>query len=260
MMNKTILVPFDFSIASENGVQYAIDFAGARPGVDLRFCLIADKADPERFEKGKEFIRSRITKSFQGTISWTTLVPGSVPGLLDKCQQEHVDLVIMGTAGAREEGDTTKTSELVLGADFPVLVVPTENREDFSLKRIALVLGPNEIDDPNLLHTLLQISRRFNARVTVLTIATQGQHFGYSAEEEHNEHLLEYYLESFYSHHVYIKNEDVVQGIFDYVAEHEIDLVAIFPNKHVKKGTPTEGRLTRILAQQSKTPLLTIEH
>ena len=259
-MNKKVLVPFDFSTASENGMQYAIDFAGARPGMDLRFCLIADQEDPERFEKGKKFIKSRITKSFRGNVSWTSLVPGSVEGLLEKCREEQVDLVIMGTSGARGETATTKTSELVLGAEFPVLVVPAETREDFSLRKIALVLGPDEIDDPNLLHTLLQVSRRFNASVTVLTIAGEGQQFGYTEEEEHNEHLLEYYLESFYSHHVYIKNEDVVQGIFDYVRDHDIDMVAILPNKHVKKGTPSEGRLTRILAQQSKTPLLTSEH
>jgi hypothetical protein len=37
-------------------------------------------------------------------------------------------------------------------------------------------------------------------------------------------------------------------------------MVAVFPNNHVKKGTPSEGRLTRILAQQSTTPLLAIEH
>lgn len=259
-MNKKILVPYDFSIASENGVQYAIDFAGARPGVDLLICLIADEEDPERFEKGRKFILSRITKIFRGEVSWTYLIPGSVKGLLEKCDEEKVDMVIIGTSGARGEATTTKTSELVLGAKFPVLVVPPGKREDFSLRRIALVLGPNEIDDPNLLHTLLQIARRFNATVTVLTIAGEGQNLGYTEEEERNEHLLEYYLESFYSHHVYIKNEDVVEGIFDYIEAHDIDMVAILPNKHVKKGTPSEGRLTRILAQQATTPLLTIEH
>lgn len=259
-MNKTILVPYDFSKASEHGVHYAIDYAGSRPGLDLRFCLIADKENPELFEKARNQITSGITRVFRGEISWTTLTPGSVDGLVEKCNEEKVDMVIMGTAGSSKANADTKTAEMVLKATFPVLVVPPGTEADFKLSRIALVLGSNEIDDPNLLHTLLEVSRRFNASVTVLTIASESQQFGYTEPEERNEHLLEYFLESFYSHHVYIKNEDVVEGIFDYVKAHEIDMVAILPNNHVKKGTPSEGRLTRILAQQSTTPLLTIEH
>ncbi|MDM9632540.1 universal stress protein [Robiginitalea aurantiaca] len=259
-MNKRILVPYDFSKASEHGVRYAIDYAGSLPGVDLQFCLIADQEDPERFEEARTRISSGISRIFQGELSWTTLIPGSVDGLLEKCTEEKADMVIMGTEGSSKADANTKTAELVLKAMFPVLVVPSGTEEEFKLGRIALVLGSNEIDDPNLLHTLLQIARRFNASVTVLTIASESDHFGYTEPEERNEHLLEYYLESFYSHHVYIKNEDVVAGIFDYVDAHDIDLVTILPNKHVKKGTPSEGRLTRILAQQSSTPLLTIEH
>ena len=259
-MNKTILVPYDFSEASEYGVTYAIDFASSRPGVDLRFCLISDTEDPERFAKGKKKISDQLSRAFRGKLTWTHLIPGSVKGLLEKCVEDEVDMVIMGTAGSTEEGANTKTAEMVLNAEFPVLVVPAGTVEDFKLSRIALVLGHNEIDDPDFLHTLLQISRRFNASVTVLTIAGESKNFGYTEEEERNEHLLEYYLESFYSHHVYIKHKDVVEGIFDYIEAHDIDMVAIFPNNHVKKVTPSEGRLTRILAQQSKTPLLAIEH
>lgn len=258
-MNKKILVPFDFSEASEYGVRYAIDYAGSRPGADLRFCLISDKADPEKFEAARTRISAGITKAFQGELSWTSLTPGSVDGLLEKCIEDKVDMVIMGTAGSSDEDDNTKTAEMVLKAKFPVLVVPSQKIDEFKLSQIALVLGSNEIDDPNLLHRLLQIARRFNASVTVLTIAAESEHFGYTEPEERNEHLLEYYLESFYSHHVYIKSGDVVKGIFDYVDAHDIDVVAIFPNNHVKKGIPSEGRLTRILAQQSSTPLLTIE-
>ena len=259
-MNKTILVPYDFSEASEYGVQYAIDFASSRPGLDLRFCLIGAREDAEQFAAGKKKIEKQITKKFRGTLSWTALIPGSVNGLLEKCREDKVYMVIMGTAGSAQENANTKTAEMVLKAEFPVLVVPANTIDEFKLSKIALVLGHNEIDDPNLLHTLLEVSRRFNASVTVLTIAGESENFGYTEEEERNEHLLEYYLESFYSHHVYIKNKDVVEGIFDYIDTHDIDMIAILPNNHVKKGTPSEGRLTRILAQQSKTPLLAIEH
>ena len=152
-MNKTILVPYDFSEASEYGVKYAIDFASSRPGMDLRFCLIADTEDPERFSKGEKKITAQISRAFQGKLTWTHLVPGSVKGLLEKCVEDEVDMVIMGTAGSNVENANTKTAEMILRDEFPVQVFPSETVEDFKLYRIAQLLGHNEIDEPKLLHT-----------------------------------------------------------------------------------------------------------
>lgn len=257
---KTILVPYDFSKASEQGLHYAINFAGNRPGIHLRICFIADKESEENFDSSFETIKKGLSKAFRAKLSWTSLVPGSVPGLLQISKDEKADIVIMGTSGSGDPEATTKTSEMVLSSECPVLVVPDGTLEEFKLSKIALILGQNEIDDPNNLFALLQVARFFNASVTVLTIENKPGTYGYSEEEERNERLLEYYLESFYSHHTYIPSEDMVEGIFSYVDTHDIDMIVIFPRRHVRKGSPSEGKLTRILALQSKTPLLAIEH
>ena len=261
-MNKiaTILVPYDFSKAAQAGFRYALDFAGHRPGIHLRLCFIKDEPSADALNSAFEDLTRGLSKAFRAKLSWTSLIPGSVEGLLEKSRVEPTDMIVMGTSGSADQETPTKTSQLVLSAPCPVLVVPTGTPEEFSLSRIALVLGPNEIDDPSLLATLLDVSRNHKAQVTVLTIENEPGTYGYSPEEERNEHLLEYYLESFYSHHAYIENQNVVEGIFDYVDKHEIDMVAILPRKHSKSGTPAEGRLTRILTLQTKTPLLAIEH
>ena len=257
---KKILVPFDFSEPSQQGLRYAINFAGHRPGIHLRICFIADQGSEEKFEKTFVAIKEELGKGFRARISWMSLLPGSVEGLLEVSKAEKPDMVIMGTSGSNDPEVTTKTSQMVLSSDCPVLVVPDGTVEEFNLSKIALVLGPNEIDDPSNLYALLDVARSFNASVTVLTIENKPGTYGYSEEEERNERLLEYYLESFYSHHTYIPNEDMVEGIFSYVETHDIDMIAIFPRRHVRKGTPSEGKLTRILTLQSRTPLLAIEH
>ena len=257
---KTILVPYDFSEASKRGLQYAVDFAGHRPGAHICLCFIETGEGNPSPEVAFRQISKGLGKGFRARLSWSTLTPGTVKGLLQRSREDQADIVIMGTSGSGDPKATTNTSEMVLNAECPVLVVPPGADEEFRLSKIALVLGQYEIDDPDLLYALLDVARSFNARVTVLTIAHEPGTYGYSEEEERNEHLLEYYLESFYSHHVYIKSEDVVQGIFDYVEGHDIDMIAILPRRHVQKGTPTQGRLTRILTLQSRTPLLAIEH
>lgn len=257
---KSILVPFDFSKASERGLEYAIDFSGHRPDINLRICFISEDRDASAFQAAFDQIASGISKAFRATLSWTALSHPSVSELLEKSREEKADIIIMGTSGSGDAQTTTKTSETVLSSDCPVLVVPEGTQEEFKLSKIALVLGPREIQDPKLLGTLLDVARSFNAKVTVLTIENQEGTYGYSKEEERNEDLLEYYLESFYSHHAYIKNKDVVKGIFDYVEEHDTDMIAILPRNHASKGKASEGRLTRILTLQSRTPLLAIEH
>ena len=55
------------------------------------------------------------------------------------------------------------------------------------------------------------------------------------------------------------KNTDIEKGIFDYVREKNIDMLAILPRNHAKKSKPSEGRLTRLLTLHTEVPLLTID-
>jgi hypothetical protein len=43
------------------------------------------------------------------------------------------------------------------------------------------------------------------------------------------------------------------------VAEKEIDMIAILPRNHSKKGQPSEGKLTEVLTLKSSTPVLAID-
>ncbi len=168
-------------------------------------------------------------------------------------------MVIMGTSGAFDKNDPTlsNTSKLVLKTDCPVLVVPQEFKE-FQVKNIALVLGKEEIDERQVLETLLKVSRKFNAKVHVLTIENTSEMYGYSAIDEKNENLLAYYLENFYSEHTFLENPDLVKGILTHATEKEMDMIAILPRNHARRDNPSEGRLTEMLTLKSKIPILAV--
>ena len=76
---------------------------------------------------------------------------------------------------------------------------------------------------------------------------------------ENTEELLEYYLEHFYAEHSFSKNEDVEEGIFDYINEKNIDMLAIIPRNHARNSVPSEGRLTKLLTLHSEIPVLTLD-
>lgn len=262
-MNKisTILVPFDFSEISKNTLDYAIGFVGLNRDIRILLAYVALDGKTRTIEEAFKDFKEIHAPAFRGTLDWVAGKGSLTESILAIQEKEAIDLVIMGTSGIGDKSDVavTNSAKLVVAADnCPVLIVPKGVKE-FSVKKIALVLGKDKIEDRTVLDTLLRIARRFNAKVDVLTIENEEGVYGYSENDESNENLLEYYLEDFYSHHSFIENPDIVQGIADYVANNTIDMVAILPRNHARKSEPSEGRLSKELTMHSKVPVLAID-
>ena len=119
-------------------------------------------------------------------------------------------------------------------------------------------MGGEKIDDKEVLETLLDVARTFDARVHALTIYKESI-YDEEAIKESNENLLEYYLEHFYEDHSFSKNDDVEQGILDYITEKNIDMLTILPRNHTEKSEPSEGRLTKLLTLHSEIPVLALD-
>ena len=259
---KKILVPFDFSEASVNALQYAIRYVGPNRPVDILALYVAAMPTAETEENMLKMDFAKVVGSFQWKakkapelITTTGDVIESI--LLVRANQE-IDLILMGTMGDKVTDEAiTNTSKLVLGANCPVISVPY-GYEVKQPKDIALVLGKEEIEDREVLATLLDVARTCDSRVHVLTIYKESVY----AEEsivDSTENLLEYYLEHFYVEHSFSKNQDVEEGILEYINEKNIDMLAILPRNHAQKSTPSEGRLTQLLTLHSEIPVLTLD-
>ena len=262
-INK-ILVPFDLSLASERALQCALHFITKNDTPEIITLYSSSALDDNILKEVLQEKISDIKKQFpyasKSNIKLIIRKELLIDTILNEQKEQNIDLIIMGTKGSDQDKESTftNTSRLVLEADCPVLVVP-EKVEEFQVSKIALVLGKDEIDDPSVLGTLLETVRRFHAQVHVLTICNEDGTYGYSVTDEKNENTITYYLENFYSHHIFLENEDVVEGILDYVKNKEIDMIAILPSNHSKKNQPSEGRLTKLLTLHSQIPLLTLD-
>lgn len=263
-MNKisTILVPFDFSESAERALKYAVAFVGREDNIQIILAHISGRDTIQSLPKNFKNIREKYITLLKNNLEWTTDGGTLTQSMLNIQKTKGIDLIIMGTSGTDKKGDVspTHTSNLVLEAECPVLVVPCgTGDQEFQIKRIALVLGTEEIDDTEALGTLLEFARRFNAKVYVLTIKNRPGNYGYTDEEEKNQNAMEYYLEDFYEERVFIENQDVVQGILSYVSKYELDLIAVLPRNHTKNSEPSEGQLTAVLTMHSKVPVLAID-
>ncbi len=260
-MNKisTILVPFDFSNTSKTALQYAVEFVGNDENWEILLAYITDDVNMNMLKEAFGVEQEKYQKKLKNPLKWVTAWGSLTDSLLKIQESRKIDMVIMGTSGAFDKNDPTlsNTSKLVLKTDCPVLVVPQEFKE-FQVKNIALVLGKEEIDERQVLETLLKVSRKFNAKVHVLTIENTSEMYGYSAIDEKNENLLAYYLENFYSEHTFLENPDLVKGILTHATEKEMDMIAILPRNHARRDNPSEGRLTEMLTLKSKIPILAV--
>ncbi len=262
-MNKIakVLVPFDFSPVSEQALQYALQLVKRERQSEV--LLLHVTVDPPTDEEKKKledraeelFLQYRKTTDAQLVISFAT---GDLsPEITGAQQRARADIIVMGTLGATapEEEVISNSAELVLEADCPVIVVPAET-EQFEVKKIALAIGKNEVDDSNALDVLLVIARNFDAKIHVLTIYEEGDPDIYASSP--NENTLRYHLERYYDRDAFVISSNIMDAIFDYVQKHEIDMLAIIPRNHAKHE-PSSGRLTKLVALQTQVPLLAID-
>ncbi|MGW9685198.1 universal stress protein [Flagellimonas sp. 2504JD1-5] len=257
-----ILVPFDFSEASINALEYVVNFVGPNREVDVYALYVStmpitkSEMDTLKTDFGKTV--GSFKKKVKKAPTFISNTGEVIESILSAREEYYADLIMMGTMGDQVTDEAiTNTSRLVLEANCPVISIPFGcNLEE--PKDIALVMGKEEIDDKKVLRILLDIARTFNSRVHVLTIYKESVYAEESVVES-TENLLEYYLEHFYEEHAFTKNQDVEQGILDYINKKNIDLLAILPRNHARMSTPSEGRLTKLLTLHAEIPVLTLD-
>jgi len=260
-INK-ILIPFDFTEAAIAALDYGLKFVSFDRPIRIEAVYASSGSVNETNTLKAQENFSKIVDSLKKhpkiKPELRVLQGELVDTILNERKNQNADLIIMGTLGdVSIEAHITNTAKLVLEADCPVITVPYGSELDVP-KEIALVLGKEEIENPQVLGLLLHIARTFNAKVHVLTIYKESI-YEENAIVETNENTLEYYLEHFYEEHCFEKNQDIEKGIMDYLEEKNIDLLAILPRNHAQKTKPSEGRLTKLLTLHSTVPVLTLD-
>jgi nucleotide-binding universal stress UspA family protein len=257
---KKILIPIDFTSASENALRYASSFLKDDRTTELVLLHVFEGEPTEEekveLEAGFHQLAKRVLSTTQSPYSFIARKGPLLETIINVLTEVGADLIMIGTKGADPdlEDASSNTADIVLDTNVPVLVIP--EKATFGIRHIALLLDKNEIDDFFVLGTLHTIARKFDAKVHVLTIHTdKGQQESHSK----NESTLEYYLETLDYHCAFPENTDIERGISEYVQENQIDMVVILPRNHATKSTPSEGRLTKLLTLHTKVPLLTLD-
>jgi len=273
---KKILFPTDFSEVANNAFVHALELAKKVqaelillhtfefPIVDTQYfpynyMPLYDSLELSKFDTFKEEIaklRSIAEERNLHNVKMThRLMYGDLLGCIKVViSEEHVDLVVMGTSGAsgwKEIFIGTTTGEVVTSSEVPVLSVPFVAKYD-KIETIGFTTRYRE-KDKEALWQVVNIAKQMKATVKCLYVRNGDSDVPMTTfavwEKEFTNEPVQFFV---------IPDEDVETTIVEFVANQNIDMLAMTA---YKKSFFTElftTHFTERMTYHSDTPILVL--
>ena len=272
---KQILFTTDFSEAAHNAFIYALKFADSF-NAELIILHVYDlpivetPALPDSTQEIFDIVEMNQFESFRDELPEmhkiaeerklghvkmrNILLYGDLLYNINKvCEDEAVDMIVMGTKGATGLKETfigSKTASVISNAKVPVLAIPADANYS-SIKSIAFTTQYKDKDN-DALRKALDIAAKFDARLQCLYIKNDDD--PEDIEERINEWKIYYRDENidFYN----IAGDHIEQTILDFIDNQKVDLLVMRTHKRGFFESLFHRSLTKKLAYHTNVPLL----
>ncbi|MDD2984290.1 MAG: universal stress protein [Crocinitomicaceae bacterium] len=245
---KTILIPTDFSTASDSALAYASELALVSNATLIVFHvyhfpivntynaeILALPLDDvrESCELNLQAVKDQLLSTYPGLKLETVCKLGFAKDEIDAILTERkVDLLIMGMKEAdflTEKILGSTTTSLLENKHCPVLIV-RENSVFKSIQKIALAYDEAMEMNPLVESRLKMLVDIFKPHIYFLRVVPVDGHVSIpDTIESINYHAA--LVSTAYSFHL-VKNDDVTEGINQFVLENQVDLVVMMPREH----------------------------
>jgi len=175
--------------------------------------------------------------------------------LIDYINAEQIDLVVMGTKGAkglREILQGSETEIIVRRSPVPVLSLMCD-RSDIKLDSILLVHDFKKSTKQNL-EILKVIATAFNAKIHLLKIVDDNESELVAEKNMHDFANINELIDV--QCHIF-KDNGVEEGITHFLQEHDFDLLSIGTHGHTGYKHWTQGSIAEDLVNHLHKPILT---
>ena len=273
---KQILFPTDFSEAANTAFVYALRFADSfnaelvvlhvydlpiveTPPMPESTAEIFDIVEMNQFESFREQLpelhQIAERKGLGHVRLRNMLLYGDLIYNINKvCNDEEIDMIVMGTRGASGLKETflgSATASVMANAKVPVLGIPAD-AEYHPIKNIVFTTQYKDKDNHALRHTL-EIARKFGAAAHCLYI--KGDEDPEDIEERINEWKI-FYKDEMLDFYNIDGSGDLEQTIFDFIEKHKVDLLVMRTHRRGFFEGLFHRSLTKKLAYHTKVPLL----
>lgn len=263
---ETILITTDFSKTASNAVKYAAQLSKA---LDIKSVILYHSYDDENIDatllhEGSLLaleILSETIKMYLDKKTKIELIANDLPLLMGVeriCAQHKVDLVVAGSTG---KGGLAKfligsnTINLADKCPAPLLVVPDE-AEFEPIKKIVFACAMEKVKQTTPVDTISLFTRQLNSKLLVLNVALEHKRFNPDIiPEQYEIHRL---LDDLNPSYHYIEEDEVVEGIMDFVEDKGAQLLISVPKSYGFFDSLFRRSVTKKLAYDTETPLLVL--
>lgn len=272
---KKILVPTDFSPEAENALKVAAQLAKKHDCellllhlVDLPLQQISELGTPTELPEAVYFMKL-AHKKFEDLLENEYLKSLSInhivdfneisQGILDTCQKNNIDLIIMGSHGAdglKEMFIGSTAEKIVRTSDTPVLVIKNEhinfNIEDF------VFASDFKNDNKETYKQAIKLAELFNAKIHLLMVNTMSNFTTTATAKVRIREFIEGNTFENFTTNIY-NDESVEKGILNFSQIINADLIGI--STHGRQGISHffNGSISEDLVNHSKRPVITFK-
>lgn len=267
---KKILFPTDFSEASRNAFIYALRLADKLEARVVWLHAMYDGPSPSSSEKDidlevarnaflDDYQKARVEYDIQVEIEPLFEEGLAIENILEVAEKEQVDLIVMGTKGARKTqvGDIGGMSAYLLGkAQVPMLIIP----EKTPFRGITKMVFANDFKEQDLkiLKNLLKLATKLGATIECIHIRPENQSWD-RTQSNYYEQLFYFDQQTDQVNFQIQTQENVEQAIYDAVAEDKEHVLVMLAHKRENNQTFETESLTRKVALHSQIPLLALQ-
>ncbi len=262
---KKILIPTDFSKNARTAMEYAVDMFGHD---NVKYMLLNTYENVQRTTDMLISIRDWLQKDSQSGLKReadyllssrpdmsldveTHSIFGSLVGIIKSLVKKgDVDLIVMGTkgmTGLRNVLTGSNTADVVGKVETPVLVIPEDTRYR-PLSRIALATDQKEFSEHYDFSALKEMLIHHEAKFFIINILTGSEELDASCSIPLHQSFK---LLPHEFHH--LEHRDVIVGLNQFIAEKEIDMLAMVGHRHkfferlfIKSTTKEMSKFTHI--------------
>ena len=272
---KTIIVPTDFSPIATNAMKFAADMALNINAsltllhvyqvpvsmTDVPVVMVSADELRKSSEEKLEILKQDLAHITSGKIKiYTEARLGDVSDELeDICKHVQPFAVIMGTKGTSGVerilfGSTTLTA--IRHLKWPVIVVPPGKEYGTGIKKIGFACDFDKVVESTPVQFIKNMVKEFGAELHVLNVDHENKHFKPGTPEESL--MLHTLLEDLNPQYHFIDNEDIEDGINEFVETNNIDLLITIPKKHKLLDGLFKPSSTKQLVTKSHVPVMCV--
>lgn len=276
---RRILVPVDFSTTSKKAFRFAVDIAAKTQGIivlihfftSVKKSVFGSQKSAEAKNKTLEInalkrlkrLKKKVLEESGADVVVSTIL-GHTPvvhNILDYAEQNHIDMIVMGTQGA---GGLKKViigsvaAKVITEAELPVILIP----EKFGMKKIEHIVFTTDIKrtEKKALPIVFDIAGIQDASVTVLNLFMKIHREDKSGKQDFDTYIN--HVKTTYNlsnlDFKQIETRSISKTMENLLKEISFDLLAMARRKLPPKDRLFQKSFTREMAFMTTQPLMVL--